>query len=129
MANKIFIIGVFVFALLLVHNIMLCQSFPLNEEFPEIILEGTEVRTLHSDYVGQDFELFISLPRSYKATDTTYPVIFILDSYRAFTIVKGLTDALSWPNLIIPEVVLVGIGYGSNGQEAALNWVEVEQGI
>ena len=123
MVNKIFIIGVFVFTLLQVHNLILCQSFPLNEEFPEIFLERTEVRTLHSDYVGQDYELFISLPRSYKTTGTTYPVIFILDSYRAFTIVKGLTDALSWPNPMIPEVILIGIGYGGSGQEAVLNWV------
>jgi len=123
MANRIFIFGVFVIALLQVHNLAVCQSFYSNEEFPEIILERTEVRTLRSDYVGQDFELFISLPRSYATTATNYPVIYILDSYRAFTILKGLTEALSWPNPMIPEVILVGIGYGGKGQEAALNWV------
>jgi len=123
MAQKIFIIGVFVFTLMQIHILILCQSLPLNEEFPEVVLERTEVRTLHSEYVGQDFELFISLPRSYKTTETTYPVVFILDSYWAFTLVKGLTDGLSWPNPMIPEVILVGIGYGGKGQEAALNWV------
>jgi len=123
MENKIFIFGVCIIALLQVRNSTVCQSFPSNEEFPEIVLERTEVRTLHSDYVGQDFELFISLPRSYTTNDTSYPVIYILDSYRAFTIVRGLTDALSWPNPMIPEVILVGIGYGGKEQEAALNWV------
>jgi predicted alpha/beta superfamily hydrolase len=78
---------------------------------------------LHSEYVGQNFELSISLPRSYKNSDTNYPVIFLLDSYWAFPSVKGITDALSWPSSIIPEVILVGIGYGGSGQEAALNWV------
>lgn len=123
MENKIFIFGVFVFALLHVNNFSVCQSFPSNEEFPEIILERTEVRALHSEYVGQDFELFISLPRSYTSSDATYPVIYILDSYLHFTQVKGLTDVLSWLNPMIPEVILVGIGYGGSGQEAALNWL------
>ena len=123
MVQKRIIIGVFVFTLMQIHILILCQSLPLNEEFPEVVLERTEVRTLHSEYVGQDFELFISLSRSYKTTETTYPIVFILDSYWAFTLVKGLTDGLSWPNPMIPEVILVGIGYGGSGQEAALNWV------
>ncbi len=123
MVNRLSIIGVFVFTFLQVHNLILCQSIPINEVFPAVLLEGTEVRNLHSDYVEQDFELYISLPRNYKNTNSTYPVIYILDSYRAFTIVKGLTDALSWPNPMIPEVILVGIGYGGKGQEAALNWL------
>jgi predicted alpha/beta superfamily hydrolase len=123
MAKKFFIIGVFIITLFQFPNLLLCQSFPSIEEFPEVILERTELRILHSDYVGQDFELSISLPRSYKNTDTGYPVIFVLDSYRAFPIVKGMTDALSWPNPMIPEVILVGIGYVGSGQGAALNWV------
>jgi len=123
MAKRIFICGVCFFTLLHFHSSALCQSVPKKEEFPEVILERTEVRNLYSDYVGQDFELSISLPRSYKNTDRSYPVIFLLDSYRVFPIVKGLTDALSWPNPNIQEVIVVGIGYGGTGQEAALNWV------
>ena len=123
MAKSFFIYGACVFALLNFHSLALCQSDPLNDEFLEVILERTEVRNLYSDFVGQDIELSISLPRSYKNTDKSYPVIFLLDSYRAFPIVKGLTDALSWPNPNIQEVIVVGIGYGGTGQEAALNWV------
>jgi len=123
MAKRIFIYGVCFYTLLHFHSSALCQSVLINEELPEVTLERTEVRSLYSDYVGQDIELSISLPRSYKNTDKSYPVIFLLDSYRAFPIVKGLTDALSWPNPNIQEVIVVGIGYGGTGQEAALNWV------
>jgi len=123
MSYKVLRFGGILIAFLMIQNLILGQSHPTKEEFPEAILERTEVRTLHSDYVDQDYELFISLPRSYNNTNSNYPVIFILDSYRAFPIVKGLTDALSWPNPQIPEVILVGIGYGGKGQGAALNWV------
>lgn len=123
MTLKHFIFGVFIIALLQIPNLGLCQSSISDEEFHKVVLERTEARNLYSEYVGQNFELSISLPRSYKNTDTNYPVIFLLDSYRAFPMVKGMTDALSWPNPMIPEVILVGIGYGGSGQEAALNWV------
>ena len=123
MANKYFIIGISFIALLQISNLILCQSVPLDEGLKEVVLERTEVRRIHSDFVGKDFELSISLPRSYNNTNSNYPVIFLLDSYRAFPIVKGMTDGLSWPNPIIAEVIVVGIGYGGQGQEAALNWV------
>lgn len=123
MTKKYLIIGISFITFFLIPNLILSQSAPLDEGLKEVILERTEVRSIHSDFVGQDFEISISLPRSYKNTITNYPVIFLLDSYRAFPIVKGMTDALSWPNPIIQEVIVVGIGYGGHGQEAALNWV------
>lgn len=123
MSNKNFKFGFLIFTFLLIHNLILCQSLDSGEEFPGVTLERTEVRTLHSEISGQDFELFIAFPRSYSSTDTTYPVILVLDSYRAFSIVKGVSDALSWPYSLIPEVILIGIGYGGEGQEASLNWL------
>jgi len=101
---------------------IIAQNKPITEYYPAVTLERTEVRILHSEIVGQDYELNISLPRSYTEGDTTYPVIFLLDSYRAFPIMKGFTDALTAPYQIIPEVILVGIGYGGKGIEARINW-------
>ena len=75
MANKYFIIGISFIALLQISNLILCQSVPLDEGLKEVVLERTEVRRLHSDFVGQDFELSISLPRSYNNTNSNYPVI------------------------------------------------------
>ena len=98
------------------------QGEPADKDFPSVTLEHTEIRTLHSDIIGQDFELLISLPRSYFVKDTVYPVIYLLDPYRAFSMVKGFTDALTAPSQIIQEVILVGIGYGGEGLEARMNW-------
>lgn len=104
------------------YNISIAQTLPTNDDNPGVILERTEIRELHSDIVGQNYELLISLPYSYTTSDTSYPVIFLLDPYRAFSMVKGFTDAMAAPYPILPEVILVGIGYGGEGINARLNY-------
>lgn len=122
MTNNIFKPALLVCALYLFGNTIIAQTLPIIENHPNVVLERTEIRELHSDIVGQDYELYISLPRSYATEDTSYPVIFLLDPYRAFSMVKGFTDALTAPFPVIPEVIVVGIGYGGEGMEARLNW-------
>ncbi|MCX2743776.1 alpha/beta hydrolase-fold protein [Mangrovivirga sp. M17] len=99
------------------------QNRKSNQNYPAVTLEGTEIRTLPSNIVGQDYELLVSLPKSYHSTDSDYPVIFLLDPYRTYSIVKGFTDILITPHSLIPEVIIVGIGYGGKSNEALLKWV------
>ena len=106
----------------LFQNTIIGQTIPAIENYSEVTLERTEIRTLYSDIVGQDYELLISVPYGYATADTSYPVIFLLDPYRAFSMVKGFTDALTVPFAINPEVIVVGIGYGGKGMNARLNW-------
>lgn len=102
---------------------VLAQNKHSEQKFPSLEYERTEVRTLHSDIVGQDFELWISLPRSYSDNESRdYPLIYLMDPYRGFAMVKGLTDLLSAPNQFIQEVIIVGIGYGGKGPEAMMKW-------
>jgi predicted alpha/beta superfamily hydrolase len=90
---------------------------------PALVYERTEVRTLHSEVIGQDYEFWISLPRSYAASENaSYPVIYLMDPYRGFSVVKGLTDVLSGPLPIIQEVIVVGIGYGDKDPVAMMKW-------
>jgi len=99
------------------------QTIESTSSFPQVSLENTEVRTLHSSIVGQDYELWVSLPSNYHSTNNLYPVILLLDPYRSFSILKGYTDVLTFPHSIIPEAIIVGIGYGGKGFQAKLNWV------
>lgn len=122
MTNNIFKFGLLVCAFNLFQITIIAQTLPIIEDHPRVILERTEIRELHSNIVGQNYELYISLPHSYKTSDTTYPVIFLLDPYRAFSMVKGFTDVLTAPFPILPEVILVGIGYGGEGINARLNY-------
>ena len=104
------------------HHLTFSQTESIVESHPGIILERTESRTLHSDIVGQDYELSVSLPNSYYTLDTTYPVLILLDPYRAFSMVKGLTEIYTTTYTLMPEVIIVGIGYGGEGMAARLNW-------
>jgi len=115
-------LGVLVCSLFLFQNTIIAQILPTIEEHPSVSLERTEIREFQSDIVEQNYELLISLPYSYTTSDTTYPVIFLLDPYRAFSMVKGFTDAMAAPFPILPEVILVGIGYGGKGINARLNY-------
>lgn len=122
MKKDIFKIVVLIYSLLLFQNPIIAQTISTIENPTNVALERTEIRTLHSNIIGQNYELFISLPYSYGKSDTNYPVIFLLDPYRAFSIVKGFTDALAAPYPILPEVIVVGIGYGGEGINARLNY-------
>lgn len=122
MKNKIYNYGFIIAIFFMFHNMVFAQIETSIEEFPKVTLERTEVRKLHSDIVGQDYEILISLPKSYSLQDTSYPVIFVLDPYRAFSMIKGCVDVFTSPYTIIPEVILVGIGYGGDESKTFLNW-------
>ena len=98
-------------------SILIINQFQIySQEFKNIILERTELRTIHSDVAGKDYELQVSLPMGYNSDDTTsYPVIILTDAYRSFNMVKGMVDTYTNPGLIIPPVIIVGIGYDDDG--------------
>jgi predicted alpha/beta superfamily hydrolase len=108
--------------LLIYQNTANAQTTNPVEAFPKVALERTEVRSLHSQTVDQDYELSISLPRSYNLGNSSYPLIIILDAYRSFSIIKGYIDVITFPFKTIPEVILVGIGYGGDESTSAAKW-------
>ena len=87
-----------------------------------VSLERTELRLLHSDIVGQDYELLISLPRDYDGSNQSYPVVIITDAYRTFPIYKALADVFPNPAALMPEVIVVGIAYGGVESNSMLHW-------
>lgn len=107
--------------LYLLQNMTAAQSPPIEEIHPRITLERTEIRVLHSDIVGQDYELLVSLPFGYAKGNKSYPVIFLLDPSLHFLMMKGLIDLLS-SSQTIPEIIIVGIGYGGEGINTRINF-------
>ena len=99
------------------------QEDSVQNLYQQVTLERTEVRSLYSETVPQEYEIYIGLPASYKTKDTLYPVIYILDPYRAFSMIKGYVDLINYPHATIPEVILVGIGYGGKEEQGMLNFV------
>jgi predicted alpha/beta superfamily hydrolase len=98
--------------------LILSCSIIFSQDQSDALLYRRETKVLHSDIVGVDFEIHISLPVDYYRSDTTYyPVLFSTDANRAFGMVSDLVYVLSFPGHEIPKLVVVGIGYKIKGLE------------
>ena len=77
---------------------------------------NTQVKKFQSVSVEDDFYIYISLPQSYEATDKHYPVLYILDGDMTFGMAVGIARYLQLGGNI-PELIIVGIGYGTLKKE------------
>lgn len=109
--------------LLLSQNLVMAQLEKFPAKIPKICLERAELRILHSEIIGQDYELFVSLPISYNQNNFSYPVIIGLDAYTGFLIMKGCVDAFTSLYPLMPEVIVVGIGYGGDESNSLAKWI------
>lgn len=104
-------------------GIVFAQSENPGEIIRDVCLERTELITLHSEIVDQDYQLFISLPIYYELTKDSYPLIVELDAFTGFTITKGCIDAFTGLYPLMPHAILVAIGYGGTGSDALAKWI------
>lgn len=82
----------------------------LPNDHPNVRIPGTEVRSLKSTVVDQEYRLFISFPPDYSSSGKSYPVLYLLDANVLFGMT---TDVIRGLNLgqEIPDMIIVGIGY------------------
>jgi predicted alpha/beta superfamily hydrolase len=80
--------------------------------YPRATIPGTEVRHVHSDIVGEDFEISVTLPLDYTPSDAKYPVLYLTDADMWFA---GATQIIRFMQVReeLPQMILVGIGYGT----------------
>jgi len=84
---------------------------PAAPSFPHVVLENTELRPLHSQVTGRDYLLYIGYPDSYRShPERRYPVVYLTDAYWGFVKTHSLGSSL-WYDQIVPEYIVVGIGY------------------
>jgi len=77
----------------------------------KVSLPASEVLPLHSAQTGQDYEIFVSLPFSYRRTPgKTYPTVYVLDGNLFFGLVAHIVRILDL-GAPFPEVIVAGIGY------------------
>ena len=79
------------------------------------VADGTPLRQveafdLHSDHVGIDYRIYVALPPQYDEPDSTFPVIYNLDSDITFGMMTDISRMLRLDSLI-PATVVVGIAY------------------
>lgn len=84
----------------------------MDAAFPRVSLLGTEDRRFYSALVGREYQLAVWLPESYVGSEQHYPVIYLLDGDAFFGAAVSLIPLLSILGKL-PEMIIVGIGYGS----------------
>jgi predicted alpha/beta superfamily hydrolase len=87
-----------------------------------VFVPNSEVRTLYSQSVDQEYRILIALPMNYAESNDRYPVMYVLDADMAFAYVTDLVRSAasiralgilsSDPLLLyVPNLIVVGIGY------------------
>ena len=97
---------VFTFAILLSTPVAQAQGGQL----PGVTLQSTELRTLKSRFVDQEYKLQIFLPPGFADTSKSFPVLYVLDGDKSFGMAKDIVDWLIFRREI-PQIIIVGIAY------------------
>jgi len=79
-----------------------------NIELSEVSIKGSQIRTITSLHTNKDYDLWISRPLGYEASDKHYPVIYLLDAQWDFTLMISLYGQLRADG-DIPPAILVGV--------------------
>lgn len=91
----------------------------VQEEIPaysRVEIKDTELRTLKSEYVTQDYKINIFFPKNYEEEGKRYPVVYVLDAEYNFGCVAYIARRLM-KNEDIPEILLVGIAYNTDYED------------
>lgn len=81
----------------------------MNAETSHAIVVHSQVVTLRSAAMGDDYELAIWLPPGYSAAGQPYPTLYLLDSPLNFGLAVPIILGMMWDSLV-PEMIVVGIG-------------------
>jgi predicted alpha/beta superfamily hydrolase len=75
-----------------------------------VSLGDTEVRSVESSIIGQEFKLHIYLPPGYYGTDRVFPAVYLTDSDAYFGFFRNMIAHLHFGRLV-PAMVVIGIAY------------------
>jgi len=80
-------------------------------QFPEVTIPGSQLRTIQSTIVNQEYEFHILLPGGYEKSTKKYPVVYLMDSQWDFPLLKSLYGQHYYDGFI-PELIVVGVTWG-----------------
>ncbi|MFO7723389.1 MAG: WG repeat-containing protein [Bacteroidales bacterium] len=87
------------------------------------VMRNTVMTKLKSGSNDEQYEIYISLPFDYYKTNKTYPVVYLADGDMLQGIAAESSRMMSFDNTI-PEVIIVGIGYGGTFEEWYANRIK-----
>jgi predicted alpha/beta superfamily hydrolase len=77
---------------------------------PNYVLDNTEVRDVRAAALGRDYQVYVALPDSYRASQRRYPVVFVVDANYAFPVARGIASRLH-KHAGMEEAIVVGLSY------------------
>jgi predicted alpha/beta superfamily hydrolase len=77
-----------------------------------VSIANSELRSIHSEVVGQDYLIKVRLPEDYASSTATYPVLYLLDGDHAFALATDVVQYLLYGQSI-PDMIIVSPAYGS----------------
>jgi predicted alpha/beta superfamily hydrolase len=75
---------------------------------PEVQIPGTQLRHITSSIMGQEYDLYVNLPRYYDDTTRVFPVLYLLDAQWDFPLVNAVFGEQYYDGFV-PEFITVGI--------------------
>lgn len=88
----------------------------------------TELKTIISEEVGDTFYIYIRVPKNYSSSNNTYPVLFLLDGDISFNMATSIIRYMQYGSYL-PDLIIVGIGYGTMMSDAEKNFRERDYSI
>lgn len=85
----------------------------LAASLPKVEIPGTQSHKITSSIVGQEYDLYINMPRNYQDTTKTFPVLYLLDAQWDFPLVNAVFGEQYYDGFV-PEIIIVGITWGGN---------------
>jgi len=105
------------------------QNSPLDLQTADVTLNYSKTIILYSESVKDSFYIYIKLPKDYNNNpDKSYPAIFLLDGDIAFPMAWSIVRYLQYEKYV-PDVLIIGIGYGSLISSNAINKRERDYSI
>ncbi|MCG3118540.1 MAG: hypothetical protein ALAOOOJD_00760 [bacterium] len=78
---------------------------------PRMEIPNTQILKMTSAIVGQEYDLYVHLPRNYGNKEQKYPVLYLLDAQWDFPLVTAIFGSQFYDGFL-PGIVIVGITWG-----------------
>lgn len=82
----------------------------MSAQYPQVTIPDTEMRTLSSSHIDQEYRIFVAFPAGYADSDQTYPTLYTLDADLGFGMTTQIIRLLEFGQEL-PQLVVIGIGY------------------
>lgn len=105
--------------LLLITELFFSFAYLLSDELSvkkPVEIQGSQVIKLNSSITGQEYVLYVCLPRGYEDTTRNFPAIYVLDGQWDFALVHALYGQQYYDGFI-PGAIIVGITWGGENPD------------